>query len=70
MKDEIYEIIMAMRDAERKYCSKHGVEFCVDITAYEMDINSETALRKVVDYEHGYNRFWKDGGNGGGDDKK
>lgn len=72
MKDEIYGIIQAMRAAKSKYCKKHGIEesfFCTDITAYQMDMHFETALRKVVDFEQGYNRFWKDGGKGGGDDK-
>ena len=65
--DFIYGIIQAMREAKKKYCEDNCLEdshFCVDITAYEMDHGFTEALRKVEDFEHGYNRFWKSLDNG------
>jgi hypothetical protein len=65
--DPTYEIIMAMRKAQLDYCSKHNLEsafWCVDITIYQMDANMDTPLRKVIDYDYGYNTpFRNQGGN-------
>jgi len=60
--DDIYGIISAMRRAKDKYCTDNFIEgsfYCADITVYGMDISFTQALRKVEDYERGYNRFWK-----------
>lgn len=59
--DDTYEIIKVMRGAKKKYCENNGLEesfFCVDITAYEMDSKFKRPLRKVADYEFGFDRFW------------
>ena len=59
--DDLYGIIQAMREAKDKYCTDNCIEgsfYCADITVYEMDMSFTEALRKVEDYERGYNRFW------------
>jgi len=60
--DKVYGIVSAMRRAKDKYCTDNNIEgsfYCADITVYEMDMSFIQALRKVEDYERGYNRFWK-----------
>lgn len=53
----IYQLIEAMRKAQEDYCAKEGLEqayWCVDLVVHEMDSGFEKSLKKVIDWDSGY----------------